>query len=163
MSGKKRYVMKQKMFGIGDDYWIEDDGGAKIFKVDGKAMRIRDTFLLEDRDGVEVAKIQERKLSIRDKMAIERNDKKIATVRTAMGFGDDYKIEVEGGPELEAHGHMSSHDYRIERDGDRVATIDKKWIAMEDKYGVEIEPDNDDALILAAVVAIEHLSHREME
>ena len=158
-----RYVMREDMFSIGDDYWIEDDDGHKVFKVDGKALHLRDTFVLQDMNGNEVAKIQERKLSIRDKMAIERNDKKLATVRTAMGLGDDYKIEVEGGDELKAHGHMATHDYRIVRKGDRVATIDKKWLRVRDSYGVEIEPGNDDGLILAAVVAIEHLSHREME
>src|ERR1051326_1567528 len=119
----RKYVMREKLMSIGDDYWIEDDEGHKVFKVDGKAMRIRDTFVLEDANGAEVAKIQERKLSIRDKMAVERDGKKIATVRTAMGLGDDYKIEVEGGDELKAHGHMATHDYRIERKGDRVATI----------------------------------------
>ena len=44
-----------------------------------------------------------------------------------------------------------------------MATIDKKWLHIRDSYGVEIEPGNDDALILASVVAVEHLSHRDME
>ena len=38
-----RYTMREKMFAIGDDYWIETDGGERMFKVNGKAMRIRDT------------------------------------------------------------------------------------------------------------------------
>ena len=161
--GARRYVMREKMLSLGDDYWISDDQGAKVFKVDGKAMRIRDTFVLEDTGGNEVAKIRERKLTIRDKMAIERGDRKIATVRTAMGWGDRYKIEVEGGDDLKAHGRVLRHDYKIERDGKRVATIHKKWFKIRDSYGVEIEPNQDDALILAAVVAIEHMSHRDSE
>ena len=154
----RRYVMREKMLSLGDDYWVEDDQGARVFRVDGKAMRIRDTFVLEDTTGREVAKIKERKLSIRDKMAIERDGTTIATVRSAVGWGDRFKIEVEGGPELKAHGHVVKHDYKIERDGDRVASVSKKWFRIRDSYGVEIEPGQDDALILAAVVAMEHMS-----
>ena len=158
MAEGRRYVMREKMLSLGDDFWIEDDQGAKVFKVDGKAMRIRDKFVMEDTQGNEVATIQERKLSIHDKMAIERGDRKLATVRSAVGWGDRFKIEVEGGPELKAHGHVIKHDYKIERDGERVATVNKKWFRIRDSYGVEIGPNEDVALILAAVVAIEHMS-----
>ena len=46
-----RFQMRQKMLSIGDDYWIEDDSGAKAFRVNGKAMRVRDTWVLEDGTG----------------------------------------------------------------------------------------------------------------
>jgi uncharacterized protein YxjI len=83
-----------------------------------------------------------------------------------LSLGDDYwieddqgaKIEVEGGPELKAHSHVIKHDYKIERGEDRVALVSKKWFRIHDSYGVEIEPGQNDALILAAVVAIEHMS-----
>ena len=44
-SGTK-YQMREKMFAIGDDYRIETDGGARVFKVNGKALRIRNTLVL---------------------------------------------------------------------------------------------------------------------
>ena len=40
--------MREKLISIGDDYWIEDESGAKVFKVNGKALRVRDTWKLED-------------------------------------------------------------------------------------------------------------------
>jgi uncharacterized protein YxjI len=42
------FQMRQKMMAIGDDFWIEDDAGNKVFKVNGKALRMRETFILED-------------------------------------------------------------------------------------------------------------------
>ena len=66
-----RYQMHEKMISIGDDYWIEDSSGARVFKVDGKAARIRDTWKLKDTDGNVVAEIQERKLTIRDAIKID--------------------------------------------------------------------------------------------
>src|SRR3954468_21569181 len=97
-----RYQMREKMFSIGDDYWIEDDSGHKRYKVDGKALRIRQTFVLENASGQEVAKICEKKLSIRDAMRIERGGNTVATIRKAMisPLRDKYKIELESGGEL---------------------------------------------------------------
>lgn len=42
-----KYQMREQMFAIGDDYWIETDTGQRVFKVDGKALRIRKTLVLE--------------------------------------------------------------------------------------------------------------------
>ncbi len=44
---------------IGDDYWIANDRGEKVFKVDGKALRIPQTLIFGDRSGRELARIQE--------------------------------------------------------------------------------------------------------
>ena len=43
-----KYRMREKVFAIGDDFWVENEDGEHAFKVDGKALRIRDTFVLED-------------------------------------------------------------------------------------------------------------------
>ena len=42
-----KYRMREKMFAVGDDFWIENEEGERAFKVDGKALRIRDTLVLE--------------------------------------------------------------------------------------------------------------------
>ena len=43
-----RYQMREKLFAIGDDFWIETEDGERAFKVDGKALRVRETFMLEE-------------------------------------------------------------------------------------------------------------------
>ena len=45
------YRMRQKLVSIGDDYWIENDHGERVYKVDGKALRVRKTLILEDGHG----------------------------------------------------------------------------------------------------------------
>jgi uncharacterized protein YxjI len=155
----RRFQMRQKLASIGDDFWIEDEQGNRAYRVNGKAMRVRDTFVLEDASRREVAKIQERKLSIRDKVAIERDGQTVATVHKALiGIRDRFMIEFADGAELKAHGNIVDHEYEIERDGDTVARISKKWFRVRDTYGVEIDPEEDEALMLAAVVALESLT-----
>jgi len=151
--------MRQKLLSIGDDFWIEDEDGDKVYKVNGKAMRIRDTFVLEDRDGNEVAKIQEKKLAIRDKMKVERGDRTLATIHKAMiGIRDRFDIDVEDGEDLKARGNITDHEYEIKRDGDVIAKVSKRWFRVRDSYGIEVEPGEDDALILALTVAIDNMS-----
>jgi uncharacterized protein YxjI len=159
-AGGSRFQMRQRMLSIGDDYWIETDDGARAYHVDGKALRIRKTFLLKDAVGNEVAKLQERKLSLRDKMEIERDGHSLATVhKRLIGIRDRFIIDVEGGADMEAKGNLVDHEYEIERDGDTVATVSKKWFRIRDTYGVEIAPDEDEALVLAVTVCIDAMSH----
>jgi uncharacterized protein YxjI len=151
--------MREKLLDIGDDYWIENSEGHRAFKVDGKAVRLRQTFILEDASGAEVAKIQERKLTVRDTMKIERAGGGDATVRKALvGFRDRFKIDVDGGPDLTAHGNILDHEYEIDSDGDTVATVSKRWFRVRETYGVEIEPGADEALVLAITVCIDDMS-----
>lgn len=158
-SPSTRFQMRQKLLSIGDDSWIEDDQGHKVFKVNGKAMRVRDTFVLEDASGNEVAKIQERKLHVRDTMAIERGGKKIATVhKRLMGFRDHLKVEIEHGADMKVHGNLVDHEYEIEGADGKVAEISKKWFRVRDTYGVEIAADQDVPLILAITVAVEDMT-----
>lgn len=158
-AGVRRYQMRQKMISVGDDYWIEDEEGRRAFKVDGKAVRIRDTFVLRDAAGGEVAKIQERKLRVRDSMEIERVGGNATVHKALVGFRDRFKIEVGGAPDLNAHGNLVDHEYEIEHDGDTVAIVSKKWFRVRDTYGVEIQPGQDDGLILAITVCIDEMTH----
>jgi uncharacterized protein YxjI len=159
--GGTKYQMREKLFAIGDDFWIENDAGEKAFKVDGKALRIRDTLVLEDPSGAELFTVQEKKLHIRDTMEIEHDGHTVATVKKALitPLRDRFAIEVEGAADMEAKGNIVDHEYKIERDGNQVAEISKRWFRVRDTYGIEITPDQDDALILAATVCIDQMTH----
>src|SRR6476660_5805459 len=102
--GGTKYQMRENVFAIGDDFWVEDDDGERAFKVDGKALRVRDTFVLEDSSGAELFAIQEKKLHIRDTMEVERGGRTVATVKKALitPLRDRFSIEVEGGADMEA-------------------------------------------------------------
>jgi uncharacterized protein YxjI len=157
-----RFLMRQKLLAIGDDFWIENDQGERAYKVNGKALRIRQTFVLEDTSGGEVAKIQEKKLTVRDKIVVERGGDKAATVHKALvGIRDRFAIDVEHGDDMKAHGNVIDHEYEIERDGRTVATISKKWFRVRDSYGVDVAAGEDVPLILAITVAIDALTTRD--
>ena len=159
--GGTKYRMREKMFAIGDDYWIENDDGDRAFKVDGKALRIRTTLVLEDSTGAELFTVPEKKLHVRDTMDIERDGQTVARVKKALitPLRERFSIEVEGGDDMEAKGNIVDHEYKIERGGQKVAEVSKRWFRVRDTYGIEIAPDQDDALILATTVCIDQMTH----
>lgn len=155
---KHRYQMREDMFSIGDDFWVENESGEKVYKVDNKKLRMRDTFILEDMSGNEVAKIQEKMLTVRDKMKIELDGREAVVRKRLIGIRDRYIVDVDNAEDLKAKGNFLEHEYEIERDGDKIAEISKKWFRVRETYGVEIEPGQDDALILAVAVCIDAMA-----
>ncbi|HEU5483311.1 MAG TPA: LURP-one-related family protein [Microlunatus sp.] len=153
--------MREKLLAIGDDSWIETGDGQRAFKVNGKALRIRDTLVLESPTGDELYSIQEKKLHVRDTMKIERDGENVATVKKALitPLRDRFSIEVEDGDDMEAKGNIVDHEYKIERGGQQVAEVSKRWFRVRDTYGIEIATPQDAALILAVTVCIDQMSH----
>jgi uncharacterized protein YxjI len=153
-----RYQMREKLVSFGDDFWIEDEDGDRVFKVDGKALRVRDTLVIEDRLGNAVCKTQERKLRIKDTMEIEGPDgDNMATIKKAVisPVRDRFSVKVADGPDLNVQGNILDHEYKIEEGRDTVAEVSKKWFRVRDTYGVEVAPDQNDALILAITVCLD--------
>jgi uncharacterized protein YxjI len=156
-----RYRMQEKLVAIGDDFWIENEAGRRAFKVNGKAIRVRDTLVLETADGEELLSIQTKMLHVRDTMNIERGGRKVASVKKALvsPLRDRFSIDVEDGDDMEAKGNIVDHEYKIERNGNQVAEVSRKWFRVRDSYGVELAPGQDDALLLAVTVCIDQMTH----
>jgi uncharacterized protein YxjI len=151
--------MREDLISIGDDYWIENDAGQRVFKVNGKAARIRDTWKLEDSSGNDVAAIRERKLSVRDAIRIDIGGREATVKKRLIGIRDRFHVEVDGGHDLEVKGNFVDHEYEIERDGKRIAEVSKKWLRLRDSYGVDIDDPTDVVLVLAVTVAVDALAH----
>jgi uncharacterized protein YxjI len=49
----------------------------------------------------------------------------------------------------------------IEREGDTIASISKKWFRVRESYGVDVTAGEDVPLILAITVAIDALTTRD--
>src|SRR5262245_39252195 len=153
-----RYKIRQNLISIGDDFWIENAEGQRVFKVDGKVLRIRKTLIFEDVHGNKLAQIQQRLLAIRDTMAVEDvNGDQTAVIKKALisPLRDRWSVNVTNGPDLDVQGDILDHEYSIKQGRTKVAEVSKKWFALTDTYGVEIAAGQNDILILAVAIAID--------
>jgi uncharacterized protein YxjI len=157
-----RYKIRQKLISIGDDFWIENETGERVFKVDGKALRLRKTLLFEDMKGNRLAKIQERLLPIKETMVVEDGEgNQLAVIKKGLfaPLGDHWSVNVRGGPDLDVQGNILDHEYSINERRNKIAEVSKKWLSLTDTYGVEVGEGQNDILILAIAIAIDMMAH----
>ena len=167
-----KYVVREKMLALGDDYWIEDEDGRRVFYVDGKVLRVRDTLELRDAEGAVVAVVRKKLMALRDAMTVERDGEVLVTVRRkrlAM-LRDVYRAELasgvgvppaERGGELEVRGDLIGKEYDIEYDGGRLARISRRLLSLRDAYVVDVErEDADAAMLIAVAVCVDRLTEK---
>ncbi|MCX5605105.1 LURP-one-related family protein [Streptomyces phaeochromogenes] len=161
-----KFLVRDRLLGIGDDYWIEDEHGHKVFLVDGKAMRLRDTFELKDAQGRVLIDIHKKMLALRDTMVIERGGEPLATIRRKRLslLRNHYRVALADGTELDVSGKILDREFVVEYDGELLAHISRRWLRVRETYGVEVVRDDaDPALLIAVAVCVIHLAERERD
>lgn len=158
-----KFLIRDRVFGIGEDFWVEDENGEKAFLVDGKALRIRQTFELKTREGEVVAVIRKKLMTVHDTMVIERDGDKIATVHKKHFtlLRDQLKVDHEGGGEWTVSGDLLDKEYGIVGEEGPVAVISRKWFRVRDTYAVDIVDGYDVPLALAVAVAVDALTEEK--
>ena len=151
------YLMKQKLFALGDDFTIQDSQGRDVFLVDGRALSLGDQLAFRDLAGSELAFIKQKVLAWGPTYEIWRAGELRAVVKKALFsfLRHRFTVDVEGPDDLEAAGDFFHHEYTFSRNGRPVATVSKRWFSVTDTYGVEIAAGEDDVLILASAVVID--------
>ncbi|MFJ1613731.1 MULTISPECIES: LURP-one-related/scramblase family protein [unclassified Streptomyces] len=159
-----RFLVRERLFAVGDDYWIEDADGRKVFLVDGKAMRVRDTFELKDAQGRVLVEIRQKLLSLRDTMLIERDGEQLATVRRKRLslLRNHYRVTLLDGTDLDVSGKILDREFAIDYDGELLAQISRRWLTVRDTYGIDVvREDADTALLIAVSVCVIVLADKE--
>ncbi|MFH8416791.1 LURP-one-related/scramblase family protein [Streptomyces collinus] len=161
-----RFLVYDRLLGFGDDYWIEDDHGSKVFLVDGKALRLRDTWELKDTQGRVLVDIHQKMLALRDTMVLQRSGEPLATIRRKRLslLRNHYRVSLADGNELDVSGKILDREFAVEYDGELLAVISRRWLTLRDTYGVDVvREDADPALLIAVAVCVTHLAEKERE
>lgn len=151
------YLIKERFFDIGDDYDITDENGNKVLHVDGKVFSLRNRLVIENLSGQEVASVHRHLISLRPTYEIQIGGEKAAEVRKKLftPFREKFTIDVPGPDDLEMKGNLIDREFVVERGGQGVAVVSKRWFTIRDTYAVNILAGENDLLILAGVLALE--------
>jgi uncharacterized protein YxjI len=158
-----RYLLKQKFWSIGNDFYIRDSADRDVFRIDGRFLSFGDKLSFQDLQGRELVFIRQKLLSWGPTYYLERDGQVIAEVRKHLFtfFRCRFTVDVPGPGDLEAQGNLLDHEYTFARHGKIVATVSKRWFTLMDTYGVEIAEGEDDVILLAAAVVIDLACHQE--
>jgi uncharacterized protein YxjI len=160
----KKYVMKQKMWTLGDKFVIKDETRTPVFYVKGKVFSVGDKLSFRDIDGNELAYISQKVFSFTPRYKIYRDQELIAKVVKKIAlFNDKYIVDIPGPDNYKVTGNFGNYEYTFTRNGRKIASVSKKFFSWSDTYGIAIAPGEDDILILAAAVVIDMASHGDQQ
>jgi uncharacterized protein YxjI len=156
-----RYIMTEKLFSFGDDFYIKNEHGEDLFFVDGKVFSVGNKLSFQDLQGNELVSIRQKLLSLGNTYELYKGDELYAVIKKPLFtfFRYKFSIDVPGPDDLEAVGNFLQHEYIFSRGDREVARVSKSWFSLRNNYGVEIAPGEDDLLILATAVVIDQVCH----
>jgi uncharacterized protein YxjI len=163
--GQQMYLIRERVFRLGDDFDITDEQGRPVLHVDGKVFSLHNRLVLRSPDGREVAQVKRKLVAMRPTYQISIAGQEAAEVRKRFftPFGDRFTIDVPGPDDLEMTGDLLDHEFTVRRGGQTVATVSKRWLSMRDTYAVDVAAGQDDLLILASVLALDLADDQERE
>jgi uncharacterized protein YxjI len=158
-TGVNRYIMRQRIFALGQDFNINNAAGQAVFKIDGKVRLVKEALKFRDMQGNLLYKLDEKVIRIRESFDILKpNGQLAAKVHNAIidPMRERFTIEIPGGQNMMTMGKVIWAQYDITRNGKPVAKISKQfsWIGR-DQYVVDVMRGEDDCLILAVTVVID--------
>ena len=158
-----RYVMRQKLLSLADNFTIKDEAGRDAFRVKGKIFSFGDKLSFQDMSGKELVFIEQKIFNFGPTYELWRGDEMLAQVKRHLFsfIHHRFSVDVPGPKDLEAEGDFFDHEYVIERGDQPVATVSKKWFSFADTYGIDIDDSEDQVLILATAVVIDMVCHKD--
>ena len=151
------YIIREKMFRLGEDSDITDESGEPVLQVEGKIMSLHQRLILRDPAGREVAQVHHKLVAFRPTYEITIDGENAAEVRQHLftPFHERLTIDLPGAGDMEISGDLVDHEFTIQRDGQTAATISKRWLSLTASYAVDVAPGENDLLILASVLALD--------
>jgi uncharacterized protein YxjI len=159
------YVIRERIFRLGEDSDITDESGRPVLHVDGKALSLHSRLVLREPDGREVAQVVRKLAALRPTYQIIIGDQRVAEVRKHLftPLHDRFTIDIPGPNDLEMSGDVLDHEFSIKRGDQTVATVSKRWLSLRDTYAVDIVSGQDDLLMLASVLALDLAQDQERQ
>ncbi|GGZ95846.1 LURP-one-related family protein [Streptomyces subrutilus] len=161
-----KYLVRDKLLAIGDDYWIEDEDGRHAFLVDGKALRLREKLELKDPDGQILITLREKLFAFRDAMTLERDERRLAVIRRKRFslLRNHFRVTLVEGTELDVSGRVLDREFKVEYEGELLALVSRQWYRLRETYAVDVvREDADAALLIAVAVCVIRMAEKERD
>jgi uncharacterized protein YxjI len=154
-----RYLVRERLFHIKDDFWVTDADGNQVFFVNAKVLSLRHTLDLQDASGRTLASIKHKLLTLTDAMEIEHDGQVVATVHKSVFSPLHHRaaIELADGTRLEAVGNIIGKDFEIRHAHQVLAQVSRAWFRVRDTYGVDVAEGENDPLMICIAVCLDRI------
>jgi uncharacterized protein YxjI len=164
----RQFILSEKLVSFKDKVWVMNTNKEKLGYFIGKLIKIGNTYRLYDIQNEDNAllTVSEKIVSVRSTYSFykggEKDDSQLIgkLKRKLAAFRPSYWFEDKGENKLfTMKGNIFASKYSINKEGQQVAQISKKFFKIKGTYGVKIDSDVDDdttMLILGIVVMLHH-------
>lgn len=160
-----RYIIKQKIFSLGDSFAIKNEAGNDIFIVRSQLLSFGKKLRIFDLLGNELCYIEQRLFKFMPEYNIFVGGQFAVNVKKKFKlFKNDFIITGTGG-QYYMDGDFWAWDFDIYKDNRMVARISKEFgsladiFSLRDTYCVDIGDDQDQIANLALAIVVDMVCH----
>jgi uncharacterized protein YxjI len=160
-----RYVLKQRLVSLGNNFMIRDGGGRDAFRVNGSLLALGEKLSFQDASGKELTRIEQRVVSRSRSYQVRRDGKYLADVKRddPSFFQHRFRIEVRESADLEATADFLDRTYVIKRAGSEIASMSKRWFRPSETYAIEIDDREPDPILLLSIAVVIERACRKLQ
>ncbi len=156
-----RYLIRQKIFSLGDSFNIKDEAGNDIFFVSQQLLSFGKKLRIYDLMDNELCYIEQKLFKFMPEYDIYAGGSLIANVKKKFAFfKNDFEI-TSPGSSYYVKGDIWAREFEIFQDNRLVAYISKTFFSIRDTYGVDIDDAIDQIQILALAIVIDMICHED--
>lgn len=154
-----RYIVRQKIFSIGDKFTIKDENERDVYIVKSQLLSFGKKLRIFDLNEYEMCYIEQQLFTFMPQYNIYVNGEKIAQVKKKFAlFRNDFEI-LSNNANYYVEGEFFAHEFRIFHDRKMIGQVSKKLLSLSDTYSVEVDDNEDQVLVLALAIVIDMVCH----
>lgn len=156
-----RYVVRQQLYTVHQNFEVLDSAGSKIMSAHGNALRVMDKIELRDASDKAVLEIRQRP-GARPKVEILSKGKKLLSVgERRVGLRDHFVIDTPLPAKFDIVGNAWSTSYTITINGDSAAQVMMEpGLAKADTYHVVVGHGRGPRILFGLILGIDILTHK---
>lgn len=155
-----RYQLKQRIMGFGEDFYVWDEGGNKVFFIDGYAASFAPKFVMKTMQKQKVATIKKKLFKFFPTYSVDLGSGEPTIVRKKpFTIRNTFIIDVPGPNDYTVVGKLIEHEYTFYQNKKEVAKVSKKFFRATDTYSLDIHTSGNEVLLIACSVAIDMICH----
>lgn len=155
-----QYIVKQKIFSLGDSFAIKDIAGNDIFIVRSQILSIGHKLKIFDVLGNELCYIEQKLFRFMPEYNIYIGGQPVINVKKKfMLFKNNFVITTYNMDQYEIDGDFWGHEFALIKNGMIAARISKQFFSFSDTYGVDIDDEEDQVVNLALAIVIDMACH----
>lgn len=154
-----QYMIRQKIFSLGDKFTIRDENERDAFLVKSQLLSFGKKLRIFDLNENEVCYIEQQLFKFMPQYNIYINGEMIANVKKRFAlFKNDFEI-LSDNANYYVEGEFLAHEFRIFNDRKLIGQVSKKFFSFTDTYGVQVDDDEDQVLVLSLAIVIDMVCH----